>query len=334
MPDILVLGAGVAGLACARQLAASGASVVVVDRADKPGGRCATRWHDGTPFDYGTLFLHSSDKALLRAVAEMEEESGRVEAWPRRVQGSGTPCQPRAFSREEKRVAFSAGMHAFPRSLARGLEIRLNTLVMSIRPGKDSITVETDHEELQARDVVITFALEQSMPFLKSLGREAHNLDVPLGMFSTVPCLALAAGYPAGVSLPDWDVLYPEEEETLLLVANELSKRPATRQPVLVIQASARWSRRNLERPKEEWSVELLAAAARRLGPWAASPSWVHPHRWRYSRLDPSTELATPVAVSLRNCRIGLAGELFSSGGGLQAAWRSGGRLAEMLLTR
>jgi len=334
MVDILVLGAGVAGLACARRLAAAGAQVLVVDRADKPGGRCATRWHQGVPFDYGPLFLHGSDKQFLRAVEEVEPEAGRVPGWPRRVQGTGAPCQPRAFTREETRVAFADGLHAFPRSLARGLDLRLNTLVRSIRPGTDAITVETDREELQGRDVVIAFALEQCLPLLRSLGREAQGLDAMLGMFASVPCLALAAGYPAGTALPGWDVLYPEEEETVLLVGNELSKRPATREPVLLIQASTRWSRRNLERPGEDWSKDLLAAAARHLGPWAAAPSWIHPHRWRYSRLDPSNELATPVAASVGSCRIGLAGELFGRGGGVQAAWRSGGRLAEMLLTR
>ncbi|HTO21365.1 MAG TPA: FAD-dependent oxidoreductase [Spirochaetia bacterium] len=334
MVDILVLGAGVAGLACARRLAAAGAQVLVVDRADKPGGRCATRWHDGVPFDYGPLFLHGSDKAFLRELQDVEAEAGRLPGWPQRVNGTGAPCQPRAFTKEETRVAFAAGVHAFPRTLARGLDIRLNTLVLSIKPGTDSISVETDHEDLQARDVVIAFALEQCLPLLRSLGQDAHNLDAMLGMFATVPCLAVAAGYPAGTRLPEWDLFYPEEEDTILLVGNELSKRPSTREPVLTIQAVPRWSRRNLEKTREQWSRELLAAAARRLGPWAAAPQWVHPHRWRFSRLDPANELATPVAATVGSCRIGLAGELFGAGGGIQAAWKSGGRLAEMLLTR
>lgn len=78
MHDVIVLGAGISGLACARRLSSAGADVVVLDRADKPGGRCATRWHEGEPFDYGPLFIHGSDPAFLKAVAEAGEK-GRLE---------------------------------------------------------------------------------------------------------------------------------------------------------------------------------------------------------------------------------------------------------------
>jgi monoamine oxidase len=37
--DVLVLGAGLAGLAAARDLAAAGADVLVLEGRDRPGGR-------------------------------------------------------------------------------------------------------------------------------------------------------------------------------------------------------------------------------------------------------------------------------------------------------
>ncbi len=332
MHDVLVLGAGVAGLACACALAAGGARVQVVDRADKPGGRCATRWHDGEAFDYGPLFLHGSDPAFLEEIYKVDDSSGRQEGWPRRVNGSGAPCQPRAFLPHETRVAFGAGLHAFARQLARGLDVRLHTQVTAVRAEADGIAVETSTgERLRARDVVIAFALEQAVPLVHALGKEAQGIHALLRLFASVPCLALAAGYSAGVPEPDWDVSYPEQEDTVLLVSNERSKRPAARSPVLVIQATARWSRRHLERPKEAWTLELIAAAARRLGAWASSPQWVHAHRWRYSRLDPANELAAPVVAAVGGSRVGLAGDLFAPGGGIQAAWQSGVQLARML---
>ena len=39
MSDIVVLGAGLAGLACARDLAAGGADVLVLEARDRVGGR-------------------------------------------------------------------------------------------------------------------------------------------------------------------------------------------------------------------------------------------------------------------------------------------------------
>ncbi|MFN9939342.1 MAG: FAD-dependent oxidoreductase, partial [bacterium] len=41
--DVVVVGAGVAGLACAGALRESGASVVVLEKSRGVGGRCATR---------------------------------------------------------------------------------------------------------------------------------------------------------------------------------------------------------------------------------------------------------------------------------------------------
>jgi monoamine oxidase len=60
--DIVVIGAGAAGIAAARRIQAAGRSVIVVEAADRIGGRCLT---DSTsydvPFDRGARWLHSPD---------------------------------------------------------------------------------------------------------------------------------------------------------------------------------------------------------------------------------------------------------------------------------
>src|SRR5512142_1290336 len=98
-PEIIVIGAGVAGLACARELRKAGAAVLVLDRADKPGGRCATRILHGIPSDYGPVFLHGSDPEFLDAVRAASADV--LPGWPARVEGSGKPCQPKAFAKGE-----------------------------------------------------------------------------------------------------------------------------------------------------------------------------------------------------------------------------------------
>ena len=44
---VAVVGAGIAGLAAARRLAAAGVEVTVFDKARRPGGRLATRRAEG-----------------------------------------------------------------------------------------------------------------------------------------------------------------------------------------------------------------------------------------------------------------------------------------------
>jgi phytoene desaturase len=57
-PTALVIGAGIGGIATAARLAKNGYHVTVLEKNDKPGGRCNQINHDGHRFDTGpTLFL-------------------------------------------------------------------------------------------------------------------------------------------------------------------------------------------------------------------------------------------------------------------------------------
>ncbi len=62
-PDVVVVGAGAAGLAAARTLLDRGKSVVVLEARNRIGGRA---WTDndtfGVPFDHGCSILHSADR--------------------------------------------------------------------------------------------------------------------------------------------------------------------------------------------------------------------------------------------------------------------------------
>ena len=58
--DVLVVGAGLAGLACARSLAAAGVRVRVLEASDRPGGRIRTDLVDGFRIDRGFQILLTS----------------------------------------------------------------------------------------------------------------------------------------------------------------------------------------------------------------------------------------------------------------------------------
>ncbi|MGH8198246.1 MAG: flavin monoamine oxidase family protein [Steroidobacteraceae bacterium] len=60
-PDVLVIGAGGAGLTAAKELTASGASVLVLEARDRIGGRAFTDTNLGVAWDRGCSWLHSSE---------------------------------------------------------------------------------------------------------------------------------------------------------------------------------------------------------------------------------------------------------------------------------
>jgi polyamine oxidase len=70
---VLVIGAGAAGLACARDLADAGLSVVVVDARDRIGGRVHTSTDTGVPLDLGASWIHGIEG---NPVAELADAAG------------------------------------------------------------------------------------------------------------------------------------------------------------------------------------------------------------------------------------------------------------------
>jgi predicted NAD/FAD-dependent oxidoreductase len=152
-----------------------------------------------------------------------------------------------------------------------------------------------------------------------------------LGLAQSQACLALLAIYPEAVAHPDWQVCFPERSRVLQLLSNESSKRHGPGRLGLLLQARPAWSRAHLEDPA--WGAALLEEAASLLGPWAARPAASHAHRWSFARNDRSSELAGPMLLSLSGGgRLGICGDRFAPGGGVEGAWRSGQLLSERLL--
>lgn len=68
--DVVVIGAGAAGIAAARRISAAHRKVIVVEAAAVPGGRCQTDTTTfGTPFDRGARWLHNPETNLLIKLA-------------------------------------------------------------------------------------------------------------------------------------------------------------------------------------------------------------------------------------------------------------------------
>ncbi|HKB66428.1 MAG TPA: NAD(P)/FAD-dependent oxidoreductase [Pyrinomonadaceae bacterium] len=72
--SVLILGAGAAGLAAARDLAAAGIEVIVIEARDRVGGRVHTQHNSSViPVELGAEFVHGQHPQLLQII----ENSGR-----------------------------------------------------------------------------------------------------------------------------------------------------------------------------------------------------------------------------------------------------------------
>lgn len=68
--EIVIVGAGAAGLAAARRLRAAGREVLVLEARDRVGGRARTEVVEGWPVDLGCGWLHSGDRNPWTGLAD------------------------------------------------------------------------------------------------------------------------------------------------------------------------------------------------------------------------------------------------------------------------
>ena len=101
--DVVVIGAGAAGIAAARRLAASSLSSIVIEATARVGGRAWTSDVAGMRLDLGCGWLHSADRNPWTRIAE---EAGFVV--DRRATGWGRQYHDIGFSQTEQAAARQA----------------------------------------------------------------------------------------------------------------------------------------------------------------------------------------------------------------------------------
>ena len=116
--DCVIVGGGLAGLACAHGLVTAGRSVHLLDAEEAPGGRARTVWHRGRPVDRGFQVVFSAyprTRALMRAIGlpaarpAARQRRRRVRPRRRAPRASGRPRSRRCGFTRPARAPTGAG---------------------------------------------------------------------------------------------------------------------------------------------------------------------------------------------------------------------------------
>ncbi len=328
MPDplrIAVIGAGIAGLACARDLAAAGMEVRIFDKGRTPGGRVATR-RVTTPggatlrFDHGAQYVSARDPAFAALLC-----GAGAEAWPDATRLVGVPGMSALARPLAQDLPAARGRHV------DGLEGRPGAWVLRhydaavVRPGRP-VPADAAAERAGPFDAVaVTVPAPQAAPLVA--GALPQGDVARLDAVRIAPCWTVMAAFPEALKLPDW--LRPEDGRDaggIIGWAARDSAKPGREvgTECWVVQAGPAWSRAHLEDPAETIPAALLAALAGQAGGPLPAAIHVAAHRWRYALVE--APLGPPCLWD-GAARIGLAGD-WCLEGRVESAWQSGRALA------
>lgn len=322
---VAVVGAGLAGLACADALREAGQRVWLFDKSRGPSGRAATRRGDDWSCDHGAQYFTADDPDFAAEVRRWCEAGVAAEWNPRlRVHGA-SPVTTRRDQPTRRFVGVPA-MTSPARWLASRQQLQLRHTIDALRREGDAWRLRSaEHGWLDETFDAVLLALPapQARALLDGLHPRLEALACGASM---QPCWSVMAVYDTD-PLPDIDAAFVNQPLLSWVCANH-RKPGRTGAPCWLLHAQPEWSSRHLEAP-QPWVIDAMLAAFAALGA-EASPRLAVAHRWRYAR-GALADVA-PAAWDAGS-GLGLCGD-WLCGGRVEGAWRSGRALAAELLAQ
>ena len=308
---IAIVGAGMAGLACAEGLAGRGATITVLDKGRGPGGRMSTR---RIQTDLGeATFDHVAQYFTVRDPGFRT----RVEHW------ITAGCLAQWTALDTEAYVGVPGMNAPIRQMAQPFDVQWGTQVQSLGPHAEGWRLITQTGvSFDVDAVVIAVPAEQAAaliaPSMPELAQWARATP-------TAPCWTVMLAFSEALPTP-LNALRGTPADALGWAARTGSKPGRTGPEAWVLQATPAWSIRHLEADPEWVAAELSAALSAQLALPLPPPIACGTHRWRYA----SSGNAGSGAYWDAERWVGLCGD-WLSGPRVEAAWTSGTLLAEQI---
>ncbi len=301
--NIAVIGAGIAGMACARTLAQAGHHVTVFEKSRGAGGRMSTRNTEFGSFDHGSQYFTVRDARFEKALATSPELVRRWSANTVRILDEAGRVVASSLPPKEAHWVAAPGMNALVRHWAQPLQdhgqIRFQTQVTRIQkdvlnPKRWQLQTEGLDESSGARAVYPGFdAVVMAVPSVQAhalllSSQVAKPLMGDISKVSVAPCWTLMVAFPQA-SQPNLPHLGPQwnaarsTHHRIAWLARESSKPERGGVERWTVQASPEWSKRHLEDDAERVKAKLLKAFTEVTG-IRAQPPYAEVHRWRYAQ--------------------------------------------------
>jgi predicted NAD/FAD-dependent oxidoreductase len=276
--DVLIVGAGMAGLVAAQALRKRGLSVLLVDKGRTVGGRLATRRIGPGYADTGAQFFTVRHGQFQAQVAGWLER-GLVYVWAHGwASGSGEPQVD-----GHPRYAVKGGMNALARDLQGDLPVQFNVKVSALSPVRNGWQVsDAEGRIFASRAVLLTTPVPQALTFVET-GRtpmKASDLNA-LRAIKYTACLAGLYWLDGGAGLPEPGGLQNPTDKVSWAADNQ-RKGISADATILTVHGSAEYSQAAYRTRDQDALAQLLAE----LKPWlgATEVREAQLKRWRYAQ--------------------------------------------------
>ena len=327
--EIIIIGAGMAGLMAGRVFTAAGKNVLILDKGRRIGGRMSSRRDAGLLFNHGAQFV-TAHSPIFKDMCTEAAAKGIVGLWP-------ATGRDMAFSGQPSMRDIASFIGA---DLNVQQEVEIEQIVRLEKGGfalHAKLSSENEPAPYHCQHLLVTAPAPQTAQLLQSL-------SPPLSK------IAAAVHY-----APSWTVMaelqeIPDKLAPILIdkgiigwASCEASRPGASPSGALTIQASAAYSEEFLEAPAEKVTADLLADFAHQQHITAPNWGYQRAHRWRYAKVIKPAGADAPFMESQTASLLATAGDWHpvaasptrpASGARAEEAVLSGHRAAREMLQK
>jgi predicted NAD/FAD-dependent oxidoreductase len=315
---VAVIGAGLAGLSCARDLRRAGFFVEVFEQERVIGGRLSTARVGLESFDYGAQYLTARTSKFRSFIDEVVGLSYAAR-WTPRSQISG----PEGGGQIMPWYVGTPGMASIVRPLTESLRIQTSRRVHTLERVDKSWKIWFEDETFVGPFAAVAVCVPAPEARLL-LGRVGDMTQI-MSRVRMAPCWALMIQFEERV-LPEQDVFSDMTETIRWIARNNTKPGRGKKGETIVIHASPTWSRETEDVDPDVVADELWNEASHALGLPPVRPSRKSAHLWRHGLVENSLGETYLFSQDYNVCAAGdwclgrLAEHAYESGTGLAKA--------------
>jgi renalase len=315
-PRIAVVGAGIAGLTCARELCLRGYDPVVFEASDRLGGRCSSLITPIGMFDDGAQCISGATRLASYAVQRPGElaalHSWTVPATPGEDERKGRDWDKNEDEADVTRTLKLMGavgvpsMLALAHAVARHLDVRMHTPISQAQRRGAKWILRGAAGEIDEDFHALVLAIPA--PLALPLSRESAELTAALRAVCYRSRWVLLLGTERPVPLPGYREFHGSPIERVAAMHSKPG-RPACAPQRWFVEADERWSLQH-EHDDADAVADLLLDNFRAQVDRSVTPSFLCAYQWRHAFVEtPATMPGHKQCLWDGNARLGVCGD-------------------------